>query len=180
MKTTFLFALFAGLTLFTSCKKKPTAEFSLSKYEYQAGDAIEFNNISKNFHSSIWEIINDNGVTIDSIEGNYPNIITPILAKDNVYTLRLTAFSKREKKSSTTEKTFLIKSQRNYLNINTSGGGNHDDYKVYVDNQFIGEAGYSGAFQAKIPIGLRIVKLVAPSDSITTMRDFNSNVNLSF
>ena len=182
MKNLFLLAFLVCATLFTSCRKQPTAEFSLKQYEYQAGDAIVFDNISIDYKSCKWEIINDNRVTVSTIEGNHPNIVTDIMAEDGVYTLRLTAYSKKEKKSAVTERTFLIKSVRNYLTINQSGGGNHDDYTVYVDGQLIGESFSNGAFQAKIPVGLRIVKLVAAynAETVTSLRDLNSDVSMSF
>jgi hypothetical protein len=146
----------------SSCQKKPHSEFALNQYEYAAGDAVDYDNFSMNDEISEWKIVNSQSEIVDTFSGKYANIVIGILNPDGVYTLRLNSFKKNMKKLSVTEKDFLVKCDRSYLNVNVSSSGNYDDYDVYVDNQYVGSPAYSnGIFQVKIPIGHRLVKLVA-------------------
>jgi archaellum component FlaF (FlaF/FlaG flagellin family) len=164
------------------CSKMPDAEFSLNQYEYSAGDAINYNNLSIDHKSSTWEILNSDNEVTQTFEGNHPNIVTSILSPDGAYTLKLSAYSKKQKKVNVTEKTFLVKSTKYNLTINANGAGPgvQKDFTVYVDNQLIGKSKFNGVFQVKIPEGQRIVKLLAPDETYEKVHEFSSSVSITF
>ncbi len=160
----------------SSCRKKPDAHFILSQYEYSAGDMIQYENLSTDFETCEWSIIGPDGSTVDTtVTGRHPNIVLGILSEDGAYSLKLRAMSKKEKKITEVEKLFLVKSTRGYLNINVNGSGDHDDYSVYVDGQYIGEALFNGAFQKQIPIGTRLVEIVDGSVTQTEVVEIDEN-----
>ncbi|MEO9258122.1 MAG: hypothetical protein ABI207_07055 [Crocinitomicaceae bacterium] len=166
--------------ILAGCKKEPIAEFSLQKYEYVAGDQIVLQNLSSNLKTCKWEIINSNGDIIYTTEERNPSIILNILAENGNYIIRLTTYSKKEKKQAVSEKEFLIKSVKYYLTINSNGFGKQKDYKVYVDNQLVGTSFFNGVFQTKIPRGVRLVKLVSPSAIHEDVYDFKDFVDIIF
>jgi hypothetical protein len=168
--------------LIIGCRKTPDAQFSLNQYEYSAGEAIVYDNLSVNYESCQWEIINNNNDTTQTFIEINPNIVTSILSEDGVYRLKLTAFSKKQKKETVSEKTFLMKSTKYKLTINGNGAGPgvQKDFDIYVDNQFVGKSMFNGQFQIRIPEGLRIVKLVAPNDTFEELRNFTSSVSITF
>ena len=183
----FLSIIIVLLILNYGCRKAPESNFSLKKYEYSAGDAIEYDNLSINSANCKWEIINSSGTITKSYEEKNPNIVLNILSENGAYTIRLTNFNKRMKKESISEKSFLIKSIKFYLNINNNGAqpGNQKNFYVYVDNQFIGKSTYYtfvgyGTFQKKIPQGLRLVKLVSESTTLENLYNFNNSVTIKF
>lgn len=172
------FLLSIGLV---SCKKKPKADFLLKRYEYVAGDAIEYENYSEDYHTCKWEIMNSDSTILQEFEGVHPNLITGILSANGSYILRLKALSKKDKKMTISDRIFLIKTpEKNYLTINGSGQGDHDDYDVYVDNQFIGSSEYNGVFQRQIPEGYRIVKLVSNDETLENIYNFYYSVYITF
>lgn len=144
--------------------KKPESNYILNQYEYSAGDMLLVENLSINTKETKWEVIASDDEVIQTSEVKNPSLVLGIMIPDGYYTLKLTSSSRKEKRSSVDEKPFLVKTLRATLTINPSGGGDHNDYLVFVDNQLIGESGYSGSFQAKIPLGNRIVKLVAADE----------------
>jgi hypothetical protein len=183
----FLSFIIVVLTLNCGCRKKPESNFTLKKYEYSAGDVLEFENLSINYAYCKWEILNSSGTITQSSEEKYPNIVLNILSENGAYTTRLTTFNKRKKKESISEKSFLIKSIKSYLNINNNGAepGNQKDFDIYVDNQLIGKSTYYefigyGTFQTKIPQGLRLVKLVSETTTHEDLYDFNNSVTIKF
>lgn len=148
---------------FPGCKK-PDSSYLLSKFEYSAGDMLLVENLSINSEETKWEVISPENKIIQTSELKNPSIILGIMYPDGYYTLKLTSYSRKEKRTSVEEKPFMIKSLRENLTVNQGGNGEHEDYLVYVDNQFIGESNFNGSFQAKIPLGYRIVKLVAGNE----------------
>jgi hypothetical protein len=141
--------------------KKPESNYILNKYEYSAGDMLLVENLSINSKETKWEVISPENEIIQTSELKNPSLILGIMNPDGYYTLKLTSYSRKEKRSSVQEKPFMIKSLRTYLTINTNGSGDYTDYLVYIDNQLIGKSNYNGLFQKQIPLGYRIVKLVA-------------------
>lgn len=144
--------------------KKPDSNYVLNQFEYSAGDMLLVENLSINNKETKWEVISPENEIIQTSELKNPSIILGMMNPDGYYTLRLTSYSRKEKRSSVEEKPFMIKSLRAYLTINQNGNGDHTDFLVYVDNQLIGESNFNGSFQAKIPLGYRIVKLVAGNE----------------
>lgn len=169
----------------TACKRnKPLPEFMLKQYEYGAGDALMYENLSENYTSCSWEMIGPDGSVEKTIEGNHPNLVTGILFPNGPYTLRLNALNKKDEASSI-EKEFFIKSDRQNLAINMQSGAQGDQtaYTVFVDNQEIGTAGFAGTFSAPIPVGWRHVKLVASSEVKEGLYEFTGSslsVHLEF
>ncbi|MDX1447032.1 hypothetical protein, partial [Lishizhenia sp.] len=104
-----------------------------------------------------------------------PSIVLGMMNPDGYYQLRLRSYARKKGKSSTEVKPFMIKTLRTNLSINPSGNGDHTDFSVYVDNQLIGESNYNGSFYAKIPLGHRIVKLVAEHEEKTSSILFKEN-----
>lgn len=158
----------------TGCKK-PDSNFILHKFDYSAGDMLLVENLSKNDKQTNWEIVSPDEEILQTSDDVNPSFILGIMDPDGYYTLRLTSYSRKEKHRSVEEKPFMIKSLRTYLTVNQNGNGDHDDYSVYIDNQLIGKSNYNGTFQAKIPLGIRIVKLVAETDVKTETIVFNEN-----
>ncbi len=161
---------------FSSCRKnKASAEFYMSQYEYVAGDALMIENLSHKYDSCQWEMIAPNGEVVKTVTGNHPNLVTGILFKNGIHTLRLTTFLR--KKEHSTEKEFLIKSDHIYLKVNTysNSQGEQDEYDVYIDGQYAGSANNYGAYSKKIPVGWRYVKLVAPTETMEDTYYFDSN-----
>jgi len=175
------------LLLSLGCRKTPDSNFTLKKYEYSAGDILEFENLSVKYAHCTWEILNSDGNITQSFDEKNPSIVLDILAENGAYILRLTTFNKRKKKESVSEKSFLVKSIKSYLNINNNGAepGTQKNFLVYVDNQFIGNAIYYssmsfGQFQTKIPQGQRLVKLVSDSKTHEGLYNFNNSVTIKF
>lgn len=161
---------------FSSCKKnKASAEFYMSQYEYVAGDALMVENLSLKYDSCQWEMIAPNGDVVKTVTGNHPNLVTGILFKNGIHTLRLTTFLR--KKVHSTEKEFLIKSDHIYLKVNaySNSQADQDEYDVYIDGQFAGSANNYGIYSEKIPVGWRYVKLVAPNETLADTYYFDSN-----
>jgi len=172
-KLTFLLSVISIFSLI-SCKKQPTSDFMLKQYEYSAGDMIEYENFSTDFDSCCWQIVDEEDNILRTFGGAHPNIVTSIISPDGYFKLRLTTFSKKEKKKSVIEKGFLMKTySKNILTVNSNGIGDHEDYDVFVDNQYVGQPYYNGSFQVAIPIGIHIVKLVAGYE--TKVETFNFN-----
>lgn len=153
----------------TSCKKSES-NYILHKYEYSAGEMLEVENLSINNKEIKWEVISPQNEIIQTSSLKNPSLVLGIMNDDGNYILRLTSYSGSQKKGSVDEKPFLIKTMRTYLTVNQNGNGDHTDYRVYVDNQYVGKSSFNGSFQVKIPLGVRIVKLVAANDEkIQTM-----------
>ncbi len=101
-----------------------------------------------------------------------------------MYNLKLT--TTKGKKSSIDEKPFLLKTDRQYLNVNCNGPtGDQDYFSVYVDGQYIGKSTKYGSqnygfFQVKIPEGKRIIKLVSSTEVYEQMHDVYNSVTISF
>jgi len=169
-----IFNLALILYAVSSCKK-PESNFILNKFEYSAGDMLMVENLSINNKEIKWEVISAENEVIQTSELKNPSLILGIMNPDGYYTLKLTSYSRHNKKSSFDEKPFLIKSLRVHLTINQSGNGDHNDYLVYIDNQLIGKSNYNGSFQAKIPLGYRIVKLVAEDEEKIVSIVFKEN-----
>ncbi|MFK7785218.1 MAG: hypothetical protein AB8B56_08880 [Crocinitomicaceae bacterium] len=174
--------LFLILFLTVGCKKQPTSEFKLIKYEYSQGEAIEYENYSIDDESSKWEIINLDGNVSQEFEGAHPTMITNILYPDGIYTIRLTTYSKKEKKQSTVEKQILLKSVKKYLTINSNGAGpgTELEYSIYVDNQLIGNSYFNGTFQESIPVGLHLIKLESANKLHEAVYDVQESVSITF
>ena len=147
----------------------------MNQYEYGAGEALKYENLSMNYDSCIWEMIEPNGEIVKTFRGNHPNLVSGILFSDGIHNLRLNVFRKKEK--FTSEKPFLIKSERIYLKVNAYSGsqGEQDDYDVYVDGQFVGSSTIYGTFSKKIPVGLRYVQLIAPTETLEGVYYFDPN-----
>lgn len=161
---------------------KPDSEFNLKKHEYAQGEALIYENLSQNDKNSKWEILNENGAVVQSFEGANPNIVTGITLPDGVYTIKLTSYRKKEKRGSIIDKQFLLKSFKHSLRINNNNSSSkkEKDFAIYVDNQLIGQSNTSGAFAADIPEGLRIVKLVSPSQTKVESYNMNKTINITF
>lgn len=156
--------LFIFTLLLSGCRK-PESEFRLDQYEYAAGDAIAFENLSVRNKTSKWTIFNSKGDTTQNFEGKNPVIVIGVTVPDGAYKLRLTNYTRKEKKSSHIEQPFLVKTVRATMIINNSGGANvQKTYTVYVDNQSIGKSNASGQFVAELPVGMRLIKLVSPGN----------------
>jgi hypothetical protein len=67
------------LLLTVGCKKQPTSDFKLIKYEYSQGEVIEYENYSIDDESSKWEIIDLDDNVSKEFEGEHPTIITEIV-----------------------------------------------------------------------------------------------------
>lgn len=187
-------SLFFGLIALVvfGCAKEPKSDFQLKQYEYAAGDEILYENFSENYKTNKWEILTADGTVkqvVEEVHPNeeiHPNIVLDILTENGVYILKLTNYNGKDgKKSSSTEKSFLVKSIKNYLTVNPTENGDQTHFDVYVDNQFIGSSIYysfmdCGQFQKKIPAGLRLVKLVSDTETLEGVYDFNSSVNINF
>lgn len=155
--------------------KKPESNYILNQYEYSAGDMLLVENLSINNKETKWEVVSPNNEVIQTSGLKHPSLILGIMYPDGQYTLKLTSYTREQKKRSIDAKPFMIKSLKTYLTINQSGNGDYTDYLVYVDNQLIGESNFNGSFQAKIPLGHRIVKLVAENDEYTESIVFEEN-----
>jgi hypothetical protein len=172
--------------------KKPKPEFALKKFEYSAGDIIEYENHSENQKNCLWEIFNQNGDSISAFIGNYPTIKLGLLLSDGIYSIQLSAHKKNENRKQVSEKkSFFVKTIRSGLTINPNGASSSQqkNYAVYVDGEFIGEGKYSfsnsqsGRFYSELPVGIRHVKLIAPNkvkeETIIISSSVN-NVNIYF
>lgn len=160
---------------------KPESEFNLKKYEYAQGEALVYENLSQNNKNSQWEILDNNGDVMQYFDGANPNLVTGITLPDGVYTIKLTSYRKKEKRGSVIEKEFLLKSCKHSLRINNYPNSSMEkEYAIYVDNQLIGQSNYAGVFSAEIPEGLRLVKLVSPTQTKEGLYDMNKTVSISF
>ncbi|PWH86610.1 hypothetical protein [Brumimicrobium oceani] len=169
------------LPLFLFACLKPKSEFNLKKYEYAQGEALIYENLSKNNKNSKWTILNNAGDELQYFEGANPNIVTGITLPDGVYTVRLNSHRNKNRASSTVEKDFLLKSYKHSLRINNYPNSTMEkEYAIYVDNQLIGQSNYAGSFSAKIPEGLRLVKLVSATQTQEGLYDMIENVSISF
>ena len=172
---TFLVLIISSTFLLACNKNKRIGDFMLNQYEYAPGDALKFENLSTKYDSCVWEMIGPEGDVSKTVSGNYPNLVTGILFPDGIHKLRLTTF--RNKKELTSEKDFLIKSDRIYLKVNSYSGsqGDQDDYDVFVDGQYVGSSNNYGTFSKQIPIGWRYVQLIAPTERIEGTYYFDPN-----
>jgi hypothetical protein len=188
LKFPFVLALLCFILVFTSCNKnKRKAEFMLTQYEYGAGDALQYENLTQKYDSCSWEMFSPEGELLKTIGGNNPNLVTGILFPNGIHTLRLNVINSRDNIKSSFEKEFLIKSYRQLLRINglSTAIGNQDEYEVYIDGQFVGEANSNGAYiNSNIPAGSRYIKLVAPDEILEEVYVFSEGsydpVNIAF
>ena len=96
--TSILIIAVAIATIFTSCKKEPTASFTYTPEHPVLNDTLEFTNTSSDANTYLWDF----GGTLSSIEKN-PKIIA-LTAGDVVVKLTATG----EGGSQTIEKTITI------------------------------------------------------------------------
>ncbi|MGM0479836.1 MAG: hypothetical protein ACQERC_11485 [Bacteroidota bacterium] len=155
--------------------KKPESNYILNKYEYSAGEMLLVENLSINDKETRWEVVSPDNEVIQTSEEKNPSLILGILNPDGQYTLKLTSYSRKEKKSSIDEKPFLIKTVRAKLIVNNFGDGDYTDFSVFIDNQLIGTSKYNGQFKANLPVGSRIVRLVAEGNEFNETIVFEEN-----
>lgn len=142
--------------------KKPQASFVLKKYDYAAGDMLEIENTSLSGKGYYWEVLSVDGTVVDSSESKNPALVLGLMIPDGVYTVKLAARSQNGKRGTIDEKSFMVKTIRGNLSV-SGNGQDYKKYDVFVDDQLVGKADYSGNFYAKIPIGLRYIKVVGES-----------------
>jgi PKD repeat protein len=96
----YLLPIFSVLFIFASCKKQPTANFTVSDQEPTTNQELFFTNLSTDGLTYVWDF--GDGVT--STEENPTHSYTT----SGSYTIRLTAYSKKEKKSHTSDMTITV------------------------------------------------------------------------
>ncbi|HRG58705.1 MAG TPA: PKD domain-containing protein [Bacteroidia bacterium] len=94
-----LFLIFLTISIF-SCKKEPSASFTASKTNAEIDEEITFTNTSTDGVTYSWEFGDGATSTDESPKHAY--------TKDGSYTVTLTAFSKKEKKSNTTTSKIIV------------------------------------------------------------------------
>ncbi|MFN5984774.1 MAG: hypothetical protein ACK476_14610 [Fluviicola sp.] len=70
------------IILVTSCQKKFKANYTLNKYEYAAGDMIEYSNLTLKAKEYKWEIIDSEGKVDTTFLGTNPVIVSRILSNN--------------------------------------------------------------------------------------------------
>lgn len=112
---------FAVFAIFSSCQKQPEADFTLNKTEAFTGDTIFFTNTTINGDHYKWDF----GDGANSTDESPSHIYT----KAGEYNIVLTAYSEKDKKTSTREQS--IKTEKaNEIEYN---GNKYPVSKVYVD-----------------------------------------------
>ena len=147
--------LFLFIILISGCRKQPTSEFTTDKSEYSAGETVTFSNYSKDAKKCEWTVTSPNG-SIVNIEGERPIYKIPTLGQDGNYTITLNTFSKKNKKTSSSYKSVLVKTLRGHIRI-VDNNFNYDpviNYSVQIDNETDGKY-YNGTNDISLPIGLR-------------------------
>lgn len=145
--------------LIYGCNKITHSDFELNKYEYAAGESLDYTNL-KPKKNQVWTLSDQNNVAVDTFVGKYPQIVLPLLMPDGVYQLTVYDNDKELRREIGNEKTFLIKSERSQLKIKRSGSGNKA-FEVTMDNQEIGKSTYLGELIVNIPKGLRFIRIVS-------------------
>ncbi|MCG8574347.1 MAG: PKD domain-containing protein [Flavobacteriales bacterium] len=96
----YLLPIFSVLFIFASCKKQPTANFTVSDQHPTTNQELFFTNLSTDGLTYTWDF--GDGVT--STEENPTHSYTT----SGSYIIRLTAYSKKEKKSHTSDMTITV------------------------------------------------------------------------
>lgn len=141
---------------FSQCHKKPTVGFNIDKGEYSAGEKVSITNYSKDVYRQDWSFYDANGYWSSSND-EIPDYKIPLLNDDGIYTVKLIAYSKRDKKSSTLTKTFVVKTLRTSLAITCSNSA-VKNFNVQIDDENIGNS-ENKYFVKDIPAGIRFVKI---------------------
>ncbi len=159
--------LFFTLFFFSSCNKKPEADFKMDTSTYSAGDQLKITNLSINATSQTWDIKNSLGSVALTNEEKNPNLIIPILSADDTYRVDLTVYNKRKRHSSTLTKTFEVKTIRGSISVKYYDYYSWvDKFDVYVDDQFVGSATSGEYTSDQLPIGLRLITVKAPNSMV--------------
>ncbi len=99
MKASIYFAIIALLAL-TSCVKQPSSNFTTDQENYEVQEQVIFTNISIDTETYFWDFGDDNTSTSASPTHTYQSY--------GEKTIKLTCFSKKEKKTSSFTKTINI------------------------------------------------------------------------
>lgn len=142
-KSLLLFFTFIAI-LFSACKKMPTASFSTSKASAEIDEVITFTNTSSDAVSYSWTF-GDGGVSTDESPSH-------AYTAAGTYSVTLTAYSKKEKKSATMTKTIIVNMES--YRFSGSIDGTNTSYNTALENygNFIGSDGSVG-----FPISTKIV-----------------------
>ncbi|MCA6442542.1 MAG: hypothetical protein IM600_03845 [Bacteroidetes bacterium] len=121
------------LVILLGCKKQPTAEFTLDKLDYSASENVVITNYSEDAIKCVWTITDPSGQATEIIDKR-PLYKVPTLGQDGNYIISLKTFSKKDKKTSTTSREFLVKTVRGTLIVRNPQGDN-TNLTVKVDNE---------------------------------------------
>ena len=147
-----------GITsvVFIGCRKKTKGQFEVNKYEYAAGEMLDFTNL-KPKKKQFWSITNESGDQIDTIPGAYPQFVLSPVLPDGLYHLNLfdnkTEFINNVK----TFRPFVVKTIRSPLKISASSSSKKE-YTVHIDGVNVGST-TNGSLVLKLPIGVHFVKI---------------------
>ncbi len=158
MKTKSLFIsslLFAGTMTFTSCKKQPVASFTTSKTSVETGEQITFSNTSKDGVTYNWDFGDGTSSTSPSTTKTY--------TQTGNFTVQLTAYSKKEKKSDKATVNITVVAPDPCKNITCLNGGTCANG---ICNCPIGYTGSDCGIE-KIPVSVTVSKIVLSNYPMT-------------
>jgi hypothetical protein len=130
-KITGMFALAFSL-LFIGCNKQPSAEFTLDKTEYSAGDVVKCTNKSIDAKSYKWTFPDGQTSASQNVDYTLSSSLPP-----GTYSIKLEAISKKGNKISDASKSFAVKTASGQLTVWTSNSL-VGQISVKVDNVAVG------------------------------------------
>lgn len=111
MKTAKLLAPMLGLLLFAGCNKQPAAKIEASKTNVRVGESIQFTNETEDGETFEWDF----GDGTDSDEREPSKTYT----KPGMYTVEMTAYSKKKKKKDQDEIDIVVTQPDNAIMVGT-------------------------------------------------------------
>jgi len=96
-----LYLIPAVVIFLVSCAKEPDPSFSVSSTEVEAGEVVTFQNTSEDAESYSWDF--GDGTTSAEDEPDH------VYEEKGIYVVRLTAYSKKEKKSASTGQSIEVR-----------------------------------------------------------------------
>ncbi len=164
--------------LFIGCTKNNDPNFRLEKSVYSAGDEIIIENYStdaKNYH---WTVTNVSREVIAQSSEKHPNLVLPVNTGDGEFQVNLVTYRKTESKGTTLSKPILIKTEREFLKVYSSGSLD-ENFTLYIDNYEVGST-TNGMCQKEVPVGVRLITIEIDenrySESINVVAGYTNTI----
>jgi hypothetical protein len=172
----------ASFLLFSNCNKQPTADFVSDSDKYLGGDIIKLTNKSVNAKSYKWTLSDGQTSTAENIDFTLPDN-----ALSGLYSIKLEAFSNRNRKTSEIVKTVSVTAATG-KGIFWTSSKSFDSTLILINNlygatvklkQFISNPGcnpsYLGCFIIISPVGVLTFTAISGQNTRTGTLNITKN-----